>query len=119
MDGSSATLAYEAFRWSYLDTKRACQEEGVTFIPMIIEADGGGWGPSAISVLSEIAKQKAILTGELSSTVANRLFQSLGVILHRENARATLRRSPNTAESCGSELLTTSVVCNIPASIEN
>ena len=94
VDGSVATTEYENFKRTHLNTEDKCKEEGITFIPIICEADGGGWGPAAHKVWSVLAKQKAILAGEQDSTIVSRLLQSLGLILHRENARAILRRSP-------------------------
>ena len=80
-----------------MDTKNKCQSVGITFIPVICEADGGGWGPYAHR-------------GEQSSIIATRLLQSLGLILHRENARSVLRRFPtNSTREC-SELLAASAV---------
>ena len=69
-------------------------EVHLRLIPIICEADGGGWGPAAHKVWGELAKHKSILTGKQSSTVATHILQSLGLILHRENARAILRRTP-------------------------
>ena len=34
-DGSIATRNYETFKRSHLNTEAACQEEGITFIPVI------------------------------------------------------------------------------------
>ena len=107
-DGSYAAKEYEDFKCSYKDTKSSCHEEGVTFIPIICEADGGGWGPEANRVWSSLAQQKSVLTGESNSIIASRLLQSLGIILHRENARAILRRFRITAERDCSELLAAS-----------
>ena len=110
-DGSAASKAYEVFKRTHLDTEAKCREEGVTFIPVICEADGGGWGPAAHKVWSELAKQKALASGELDSTIVSRLLQSLGLILHRENARSILRRSPTyTGQDC-CELLAASAAC--------
>ena len=111
-DGLAAVLVYEDFKRSHLDTETACQEEGIKFIPVICEADGGGWGPAAHTVWSEIAKHKSILTGEDISVTASRLLQSLGLILHRENARAILRRAPKKANRDLSELLAASAACS-------
>ena len=91
-----------------MDTDLACREEGITFIPMICEADGGGWGPAAHKVWSELAKHKALTSGEQDSTIVSRLLQSLGLILHKENARSILRRSPNYTNSVCRELLAAS-----------
>ena len=109
--GSAAVEIYEDFKRSYLDTHTTCQEEGLNFIPLVIEADGGGWGPAAHAVWSELAKRKSALTGEQSSTTATRMLQSLGLILHKENARSILRRTPNTTIRDFSELLAASAAC--------
>ena len=68
-------------------------------------------GPAANKEWSELAKTKAMLTGEQSSTIANRLLQRLGLILHRENARAILRRFPNIIDRDCQDLLAASVAC--------
>ena len=111
-DNSAATEAYENLKRTYRDTEESCRAEGITFIPVICKADGGGWGPAAHKVWSELAKIKAILTGEQNSTIANRLLQNLGLILHRENARAVLRRSQKDIDNDLRDLLAASVVCN-------
>ena len=110
-DGSAAVNAYEDFKRTYLNTEAICQEEGITFIPLVCEADGGGWGPAAHRVWSVLAKYKSVRTGEQDSTIATHLLQSLGLILHRENARAILRRTPNSLGRDCSELLAASATC--------
>ena len=110
--GSAATEAYETLKCRYLDTEETCRAQGITFIPVICEADGGGWGPAAHKVWSELAKTKALLTGESHSTVVNRLLQSLGLILHRENARAILRRFPGNGGQDCSDLVAASTACS-------
>ena len=94
IDAGAATLAYEDHKREHLQTQELCQQEGITFIPLIAEADGGGWGPQAHKVFNELAKITSSTTGEPESLVAGHLLQSLGLILHRENARAILRRRP-------------------------
>ena len=111
-DGSSAARAYEELKRSHMDTEAICQEEGITFIPMVCEADGGSWGPAAHQVWSELAKYKSVLTGEHSSIIATRILQSLGLILHRENARSILRRPPRSATCYSDELLAASAACS-------
>ena len=110
IDGSVSTKIYEDFKRSHLNTAIACQEDGITFIPMICEADGGGWGPAAHKVWSELAKHKALASGEQDSTIVSRLLQSLGLILHKENARAILRRKPSYTSLDCRELLEDSAV---------
>ena len=111
-DGSALVKAYEDFKRTHLNTEIICREEGISFIPVVCEADGGGWGPAAHKVWSELAKQKAIISGEQDSIIVTRLLQSLGLILHRKTARSILRRFPsNMGQDC-SELLAASAVCS-------
>ena len=110
-DVSIATKIYEDSKRSHLNTEAMCREEGVIFIPVIGEADGGGWGPEAHKVWNELAKHKAIASGEQVSTVVGKLLQSLSLILHRENARSILRRSPMKVGRDSSELLAASAAC--------
>ena len=110
-DGSASVKAYEHHKRSYMDTESICREEGINFIPLICEADGGAWGPAANGVWNEIAKHKSVLTGETVSTTATYLLQSLGLILHRENARAILRRSITCDSDEYNELLGALVAC--------
>ena len=92
-DAATAPRSYEEFKRNHNDTNNLCQAEGINFLPVVAEAFGGGWGPTANKVWAELAKAKASITGELESTVATQLVQTLGLTLHRENARAILRRS--------------------------
>ena len=64
------------------------------FVPMVMEAVGGGWGRAARGVWSELAKSSALAAGELQTeqSCAIMLRQQLSMLLHRENARACLRR---------------------------
>jgi hypothetical protein len=92
-DGSAATTAYEAHKRSFLDTAALCEEEGLTFIPMVMEAHGGSWGLGARRAWAQIAKAAAQLTGDPPAAIAERHLQRLSTILHRENARTIARRS--------------------------
>ena len=89
----SATTTYEDVKRNRNNIEADCQSSGITFIPVVVEADSGCWGPSAAKVFSELAKVKACITGELLNSTCTHLYQSLGITLHRENARAILRRS--------------------------
>lgn len=110
-DGSAATKFYEHFKRSHLDTEATCRDEGINFIPVICEADGGGWGPTAHKVWSELAKHKSVRSGEQTSIIVTRLLQSLGLILRRENALSILRRYQSSIGQDYSELLTASAAC--------
>ena len=91
---NAATTKYQDFKCSYKDTASECQAQGITLVPMIMEAVGGGWGNVARGVWSELAKTSALATGELETErfCAIMLLQRLSVTLHRENARSCLRR---------------------------
>ena len=60
---------------------------------MVMEAVGGAWGPAAVKVFSELAKSKSMLTGESVDILLSQLYQNLGTILRRENARAIIKRA--------------------------
>ena len=64
-DANAATQAYEDFKREHLNTQLLCQQEGITFIPLIAEAGGGGWGPEAHKVFNELAKLTSSMTGGL------------------------------------------------------
>ena len=72
-----------------------CQQQGISFLPMVVEAVGGGWGKVARGVWSALAKSSALANGELETerSCAIMLRQRLSMTLHRENARACLRRA--------------------------
>ena len=93
-DSYSACTRYEDRKRSFKDTAALCQQQGFSFIPMVVEAVGGGWGREARKVWSELAKVSASAAGELAtaSTCGVSLQQRLSTVLHRENARAVLRR---------------------------
>ena len=78
----------------HLDTKTQCQGQGITFVPMVMEAVGGGWGKTARGVWSELAKTSVLAYAELQTEDASAVMlrQRLSMTLHRENARACLRR---------------------------
>ena len=88
------TSRYEDFKCSHKDTRAECLAQGISFIPMVVEAVGGGWGKMARCVWSELAKTSALANGELetNTTCAIMLQQRLAMTLHRENARACLQR---------------------------
>eukprot|EP00973_Karenia_brevis_P018946 2597125-Karenia_brevis.AAC.1 len=83
--------AYEDFKRSHLETEGQCLAEGIGFTPMVIDAVGGGWGKAARGVWTQLAKSMALSPGE-ESTVAVHALQRMSLLLHKENARAVLRR---------------------------
>ena len=92
LDATAPLTMYEDHKRNHLDTARLCSEEGLAFAPVVVEAGGGAWGPTAQKIYSELAQTKSLITGESKSVILNQLFQNLGVTLHRENARSILKR---------------------------
>ena len=82
---------YERQKREHLRTGGLCEGAGFKFVPMIIEAHGGGWSPTARRVLDWIAGELAAASGEDKGTVSLRVAQRISCILHRENACAILR----------------------------
>ena len=89
-----ALTRYEDLKCNHRDTQAQCLQQGLTFVPMVVEAVGGGWGRAARGVWSELAKNSALASGELQTdeSCATMLIQRLSMTLHRENARSCLKR---------------------------
>ena len=93
-DGLSCLSSYEAVKNAFKNTAAHCASEGITFIPMVAEAHSGAWGPSATKVWIRLGKALSVLSGESTAVEALRVRQNFGLSLHKETARAILRRSP-------------------------
>jgi hypothetical protein len=91
-DGSRASTDFEARKCQHLSTLEACTSEGLQFVPLVVEACGGGGGPIALKTWRSLGEAISARTGEGSSVESQRLLQTLGIALQRENARAVLRR---------------------------
>ena len=98
-DGLSCLTSYEHAKNSFLDTAAHCASEGIAFIPMVVEAHSGAWGPAATKVWLKLGKAISLVSGESTAVEALRARQNLGLTLHRETARAILRRSPVLVET--------------------
>ena len=73
-------------------TEALCKANKIDFRPMVIEAHSGAWSRSARQVLDYIARNIACRTGESVDLCNLRLAQRLSISLHRDNARAILKR---------------------------
>ena len=97
-DPSSVTAAYDEHKRQYLNTQVECRNEGFDFWPFIVEAYGGGLSIGARRVVAHIAKAWAAREGEEIGAQASELLRRISISVHRENARAVLRRlSPSSA----------------------
>ena len=86
--------AKRAFRppGAELPTEEACLREGFAFIPMVMEAHGGGWGAAARSVIGAVARCVAATRNVEPAVVSLDIAQRISIALHTENARAILKR---------------------------
>ena len=91
-DASQVLLEYANYKETYKDTKRKCSDENFVFTPIIFEAHGGGWCTSARRIFDFIAKQQSCAGSFCREGTALRLAQRISTSLHRENARATMKR---------------------------
>lgn len=103
-DPSAAVNAYAETKRAFLNTAQQCLDAGITFIPMTVDGAGGGWGDDAERVWASIAHATAATTGAEVSSVTAELYQGLSLILHREGARAVLRRLPGAVAPLSSAL---------------
>ena len=92
VDARSCVTDYENVKRQYLQTEAQCASQGLQFVPMVIEAHGGSWGPVAKDAWKWIAKQYASTTGISDSLATSEIAQRISTALHRETARAILRR---------------------------
>ena len=93
VSGSADILAsYADFKNGYKDTRLKCDEQGIHFLPLVIEAHGGGWGASLCQVVSFLASQQKAAGDWCRETPAVRMAQRISTTLQRANARAILRR---------------------------
>ena len=75
-----------------LPTDEACRRAGFEFVPMVMEAHGGGWGAGARAVIGRIAGCVAAARNIEPAAASLEIAQRISVALHRENARAILKR---------------------------
>lgn len=98
IDPAAVVSAYEAFKRGFtppgdvLSTETLCHQQGLRFLPMVIEAHGGGWGKTARQTLDAVAKCVSASSTDDTEAASLRIAQRLSTTLHRENARAILRR---------------------------
>ena len=85
---------YDELKRGYLNTEASCAANGITFLPFIVEADGGGLGRTARQVCAHIAKGAASRVNTEVEVQACELLRRISMTLQRENARSVLKRMP-------------------------
>ena len=103
-DPAAAANAYADVKRSFLNTAQQCQDQGFAFVPMVVDGAGGGWCDDAEKVWASLAQAIAASSGIEASTTTAELYQGLSLILHREGARAVLRRLPGAGSPLSSSL---------------
>ena len=92
-DGGQAIADdYALCKEQHLGTAAKCAEAGITFVPVVFEAHGGGWGRLARQTMGFVAHQQKIAAQWCREGSALRLAQRVSCTLQRESARAILRR---------------------------
>ena len=72
---------------------RACQANGIAFVPLVVETLGG-WETDALFHLRTIAKQTAARSASQAPVAIRQFFQRLSVLLQRANAALIAARAP-------------------------
>ena len=84
---------YEERKREYQHTGTQYAATGLQFTPMVVEAHGGGWSSLARGALDWVSRRVAAARGERPADASLRIAQRMSCTLHRENARAILRRA--------------------------
>ncbi len=91
--GSAAEFRYEEKMDTYFDK---CHEQGIHFVPLVVEALGG-WHAQSAAALTKLGRQLARQTGREEEEAVRQLRQRLGVMLMKGNAALILSRTPTFA----------------------
>lgn len=81
------------FKTKIASNYSACNQQGVEFIPLIVETHGG-WDPRSLKVIKKIAGQLSSHTGKDQAEATNHLLQKLAISLVKSNTGLILSRKP-------------------------
>lgn len=95
---------YADYKRTYKDTQTKCQEQGIEFVPLVIEAHGGGWGAQLRQAVGFLAIQQKAAGEWCREGAPVRIAQRISTSLQRENARAVLRRLSATGQLAEGEV---------------
>ena len=76
-----------------------CARQGLQFIPLVVEACGGGWGPTAVAT-SENWALCTLLDLECLRVMAEQLFEALPVACYVRTCRPSSDGSPSHLTVC-------------------
>ena len=88
---AGAAAAYATHKRRHQRTEAFCREAGVTYQPIIFEAQGG-MSTEAAALVHRLAAVVSAVEGASALTIRNRLFDQLAVIVARCNGRSIRRR---------------------------
>ena len=86
-----AAIAYSATKAVHLNTRAQCEQAGLSFEPMVFEAQGGV-EPRAAAILHKISEAVTAAESAEASRIKSEMLQRLAIIIARGSARAVLRR---------------------------
>ena len=89
---------YAIAKGDYLGTKGKCEREGFSFLPVVFEGHGGGWGTEGRRVLGYLGHVLECGGGWVREGHPARIAQCIAISLQRENARAVLNRLAGTED---------------------
>ena len=94
----AATTAGHALQHAYTRKMRgaadACQQQGVTFLPMVVESFGG-WHEASVREVERLGAALARQTGQEEEEAVRHLWGKLGMLLQRGNAAILANRVPS------------------------
>ena len=93
-DPHAAMDRYHQHACSLQDTARRCQQQGITYMPVVFTAQGG-IGRHAEHAIGRIAAVIAANRGSDAPSEKARIFERISGSLARSAARAIARRSPH------------------------
>ena len=85
----AAAQAYESTKRSHLHTAVDCEQQGFAFVPVVGEPSGG-WGPSAMCVLTSLAHAAAVRSGQTEGAVLRTYLQRLCTSVRKARAMHVL-----------------------------
>ena len=94
----AATTAGHALQHAYTRKVRgsaeACQAQGVTFLPIVVESFGG-WHEAAVREVERLGAAMARQSGQEEEEAVRHLWGKLGMLLQRGNAAILANRVPS------------------------
>ena len=88
--GSAAVRRFKEKQTKYL---HPCEQEGISFFPLVVEALGG-WHQESAKIISKLARQLSAQTGGIYEEISKHLFQRLSILLVRGNSNLIITRMP-------------------------